>query len=129
MNITLKQIEAFYWTVQLRSLTRAAERLSASQPAMSARIAELEQALGMKLFVRMPRGLNPTAKGRQFLVYAEQFLSLTDEVQAHVCMDEITLKQQAGEKNERKSRQNCGVVSIDDISSRCSRLPQESATG
>ena len=35
MNITLKQIEAFYWTVQLRSLTRAAERLSASQPAMS----------------------------------------------------------------------------------------------
>ena len=44
MNITLKQIEVFYWTLQLRSLTRAAERLSASQPAMSARIAELEQA-------------------------------------------------------------------------------------
>lgn len=48
MNITLKQIEAFYWTVQLRNLTRAAERLSTSQPAMSARIAELEQALGLK---------------------------------------------------------------------------------
>ena len=58
MNITLKQIEAFYWTVQLRNLTRAAERLSTSQPAMSARIAELEQALGLKLFLR--RATRPT---------------------------------------------------------------------
>ena len=58
MNITLKQIEAFYWTVQLRSLTRAAEHLSTSQSAMSARIAELEHALGLKLFLRRPRGLH-----------------------------------------------------------------------
>lgn len=43
------------------SLTRAAQRLSLSQPAVTAQLRALEEALGRPLFTRLPRGVAPTA--------------------------------------------------------------------
>lgn len=48
------------------SLTRAAQALSLTQPAVSKALAELEQALGFALFIRGPRGLQLTASGALF---------------------------------------------------------------
>jgi DNA-binding transcriptional LysR family regulator len=52
MRITLRQIEAFYWTAKLGSIHAAADHLNFSQPAVSARIKELEGALNLELFTR-----------------------------------------------------------------------------
>jgi DNA-binding transcriptional LysR family regulator len=75
-KVTLKQIEAFYWTAELGSFSAAAGRLNTTQPAISNRIREFESALDVKIFdadVRTPR-LSP--KGREILAVCEQFLHL-----------------------------------------------------
>ena len=57
-KVTLKQIEAFYWTAELGSFSAAAGRLNTTQPAISNRIREFETALDLKIFaadVRCPR--------------------------------------------------------------------------
>jgi DNA-binding transcriptional LysR family regulator len=46
-----------------RNVTRAGRRLGLSQPATSAALARLRLMLGDDLFVRTPRGLEPTARG------------------------------------------------------------------
>lgn len=45
------------------SLSEAARRLAADHTTVARRVGELEQALGLKLFDRMPRGWVPTAEG------------------------------------------------------------------
>ena len=43
--MNLRFVEAFYWAVTLKSITRAAEKLHVTQSAMSSRIAALEDAM------------------------------------------------------------------------------------
>lgn len=45
------------------SLSRAAIGLHVTQPALSKALAEIEQALGFRVFERTPRGLHPTGQG------------------------------------------------------------------
>lgn len=52
------------------NLTKAAERLYMTQPAVSLAIKELEQYYGIKLFDRLGRRLQITDAGKQFLQYA-----------------------------------------------------------
>ena len=49
------------------SLTRAAERVFTSAPAVSAQLKALEDELGVKLFERMPRGMVLTEAGERLL--------------------------------------------------------------
>jgi DNA-binding transcriptional LysR family regulator len=53
----------FRAVMENRSVTRAAEALQVSQPAVSAQVAKLESQLGFRLFERAGRGLRPTAEG------------------------------------------------------------------
>ena len=50
-----RSLETFYWVAQLRSFRAAAEHLHTTQPAVSQRIANLEDELGVKLLERGPR--------------------------------------------------------------------------
>ncbi|MEV6481490.1 LysR family transcriptional regulator [Streptomyces sp. NPDC051576] len=52
----------------------AATELSITQQAVSKRIAALERAVGVRLFVRTPRGAEPTVDGRAFLPHARELL-------------------------------------------------------
>ena len=63
------KIRAFLTIVQLGSFTAAARKLGLTQPAVSAQIASLEQALGVTLFER-GRELSLTPPGEHFLGYA-----------------------------------------------------------
>jgi DNA-binding transcriptional LysR family regulator len=53
--LNLRFIETFVWVARLRSFTAAAEKLYTTQAAISARIATLEEDLGVKLFERETR--------------------------------------------------------------------------
>ena len=59
----------------------AAEKLSATQPAISQRIASLESDLGVRLFDRDVRGIKLTAKGRELLSHAERMLQMRRDMQ------------------------------------------------
>jgi DNA-binding transcriptional LysR family regulator len=54
------------------SLSAASRALRLSQPTLSRRLAELEEALSVSLFLRGPRGLTLTAAGERLLVIAER---------------------------------------------------------
>ncbi len=59
----LKPLRAFCQTARLGSISRAAEALFLSQPAISLQIKALERALGHRLFERRGRRLNLTREG------------------------------------------------------------------
>ena len=71
----LYQLKTFVAIAQERSLTRAAERVFTSPPAVSAQIKALEDELGVKLFDRTPRGMVLTEAGARLLEEAEHTLA------------------------------------------------------
>jgi len=54
------------------SLSAASRALGVSQPTLSRRLVLLEEALGVSLFLRGPRGLTPTAAGERLVKVAER---------------------------------------------------------
>jgi DNA-binding transcriptional LysR family regulator len=60
-NLDLNLLRVFDAVARERHVTRAAERLHLSQPAVSNALARLRQALGDELFLRRPGGVEPTA--------------------------------------------------------------------
>ena len=56
----LTRLRTFLEAFRAGSLSRAAERLSLSQPTATAHLQTLEGAVGKPLFERFPRGLKPT---------------------------------------------------------------------
>ncbi len=70
----IRQLETFVSIATLRSFRAAANRLNVTQPAISLRLAALEQELGVKLIERSGSLVRPTAKGLELLVHAEQVL-------------------------------------------------------
>jgi DNA-binding transcriptional LysR family regulator len=61
-----------------RSILHAAEAANLTQPAASKLLAELEHALGVKLFERLPRGVVPTAYGEVMIRRAGAALAEMD---------------------------------------------------
>lgn len=82
--MNFRQYEALYWIGRLGSFHAAARQLKTSQPAISARIRELEGALGIKLFERIDRKALLTTKGRELLPYAAQIMGLVADIRQHV---------------------------------------------
>lgn len=67
MRVSLAQLEAFFWTVQLGSAHRAAQHLNVAQPTMSLRLKDLSAAIGVEVLERTGRGLRVTPEGRALL--------------------------------------------------------------
>jgi DNA-binding transcriptional LysR family regulator len=66
-RLRLRGLHVFFTVAQLGSLAKAAAQLRVSQPAVSQLIADLEHAVGAKLFDRSSRGVQPTVYGRALL--------------------------------------------------------------
>lgn len=78
------QVEAFLEIVRQRNLSRAAAALHVTQPALTARLQQLERELRTPLFERRHRGMRLTEAGRAFLPYAERALDALDAGRALV---------------------------------------------
>lgn len=89
--MNLRRLQAFRAVYEAGSVTRAAERLHTTQPALSRLIGDLEVELGLKLFVRQRRRLVPTPEGRTFFHEAEKALAAVDHI-ADIARDIRTLK-------------------------------------
>ena len=87
MNVTLKHLRAFSAVARARGFTRAAEASGLSQPALTASIRQLEEALGLALFERTTRRVRLTADGLSFLPVAERLLADFDNAIASVRAD------------------------------------------
>src|SRR5207237_3000722 len=84
-EMDIYQLKTFVAVAREGSITRASEVLHLSQPAVSAHIKAIEDALGLALFERTPRGMSLTHDGQRLLAKAEQALAVHQEL-----MDEAT---------------------------------------
>ena len=82
--VDFKTIETFLWVATLGSFRGAAQKLNTTQPAISQRIAQLEEEMGVKLLQRDRRAASLTPSGRQLMVYAEKLIGLRAEMLAAV---------------------------------------------
>src|SRR5262244_2760304 len=75
----LSDLLIFRAVVQAGGITRAAERLNRVQSNVTTRIRQLEQDLGVALFVRDGKRLRLAPAGHLLLDYADRLLLLADE--------------------------------------------------
>lgn len=85
----LRVLNYFLATAQELNMTRAAEKLLVSQPALSRQIADLEVELGVKLFIRKPRQLILTPAGQYLQEQAKEILTLTQKTRENLQSSEI----------------------------------------
>lgn len=76
----LRYLQALRAVMETGTVTGAAQRLHRTQPQVSRLIANLEQELGFKIFVRHKRRLTPTKEGRLFYNQIERALSEFDGI-------------------------------------------------
>ncbi|GGC86994.1 pca operon transcription factor PcaQ [Undibacterium terreum] len=69
-RIKLRHLQCFLAVMQHRSLQKAADAMSITQPAVSKTIAEMEEIMGARLFERGRNGAKPTDKAELFWRYA-----------------------------------------------------------
>jgi DNA-binding transcriptional LysR family regulator len=77
--VLIAQLEAFLAVAEQRSVSRAAKVLYLTQPALSARLRNLERELGTDLFDRTPKGVRLTEAGLAFRPYAQRALQTVAE--------------------------------------------------
>ena len=75
----LKQLQYFVVCAQTGSFSDAAKVLYSTQPSVSKVVKALEDALGMQLFERLPRGIRLTVQGQKVYRYA---CRITNEIEA-----------------------------------------------
>ena len=73
----LKQLQYFVVCAQTGSFSDAAKVLYSTQPSVSKVVKALEDALGMQLFERLPRGIRLTVQGQKVYQYASR---ITNEI-------------------------------------------------
>lgn len=84
MRINVDQLYAFWMVVSSGGVRRAAERMNLSQPAVTARIKNLEAVLAVQLFDRSAAGMCLTKRGERLMQYAEQFLQLDELIHRNI---------------------------------------------
>lgn len=86
----LRVLNYFVATAQELNMTRAAQKLLVSQPALSRQIADLEGELGVKLFNRQPRHLTLTPAGQYLYEQAKEILTLASKTKSNLQSSAVT---------------------------------------
>ncbi|MEL6520799.1 MAG: LysR family transcriptional regulator [Pseudomonadota bacterium] len=83
-RINIEQLRTFLAVVRHGGVRRAALGLNLTQPAVTARVKNLEDTLGCALFERRSDGMKLTKRGELLLAHAEKFEHLADLVERDV---------------------------------------------
>lgn len=75
MNINFELYKVFYAVANSKSISKGAEKLMISQPAVTQSIKTLEYELGGKLFIRTPKGVILTDEGQELYNYINDGMS------------------------------------------------------
>jgi DNA-binding transcriptional LysR family regulator len=76
--MTLQQLKYVVGVAAYGSISEAADHLFISQPSLSTAVKELEEEVGIRIFLRTSQGVSITAEGTEFLGYARQILEQTN---------------------------------------------------
>ena len=82
--MTLDQLKTFLWVSRLGGVRKAAIEMNLSQPAVSGRIAALEESLGVVLFDRTSKGLDLTKRGILLREHAERIADIVESIKGEV---------------------------------------------
>lgn len=82
--MTIRHLRVFLAVYQAGSITRAAETLYMSQPAVSRAIQEMEKHYGVRLFERLNHRLYETESGRRMYAYALHLVDGFDRMEQSV---------------------------------------------
>ena len=88
----LKHIRSFAAVAREGNLTRAAEHLHLTQPALSLQLKNFQESLDLTLFSRSAQGLSPNADGRALLPPALRVLDALDDFQRAIATLRDTLQ-------------------------------------
>ena len=80
----LSDLNVFRTVVQAGGITRAAEKLNRVQSNVTTRIRQLEEQLGVELFIRAGKRLHLSPAGNVLLGYADRLLDLANEARESV---------------------------------------------
>ena len=80
--MNLKHLRYFWAVARMGGVARAAEQLDLTPQTISGQVKLLEEDLGIALFRPAGRGLELTEAGNMALSYADEILSLTDEMKS-----------------------------------------------
>lgn len=89
----LRELRTFEAVARYGNLTRAAQWLGLTQPAVSGQIQALEREVGLRLVERLPRGVVLTEAGQALLDYARRLMAT--EAEASAVMGEFRGQQAA----------------------------------
>lgn len=85
-RLTLRGLRILLAVAEAGSIRKAGQALHLTQPAVTAAVAELEDAVGARLFERLPTGVAPTVHGERFIGRAKAIMGelrlATEEIEA-----------------------------------------------
>lgn len=90
------QLRAFMTVAREGNLTRAAEQLHVTQPAVSLQIKALQEEIGFPLFTRTAGGMVLTSDGIKMLPLAEKLLADLQEFRRHAALLQASVGELAG---------------------------------
>ena len=83
-NIDFELYKVFYYVAKNRNLSKAANDLFISQPAVSQAVKKLEEELGIKLFYRTKSGMNLTEDGEVLYSYLKKPIECLNNGKRHL---------------------------------------------
>lgn len=72
------------------SITKSAETFYIAQPNLSAALRDLENEIGIKIFIRTSRGTEPTPEGKDFITYAQSIIEQVELLESHYTKQKLS---------------------------------------
>ena len=84
MNTDYNLYKIFLYLFEEKSISRTANKLYVSQPAISYSLKELESQLGYTLFYRNSKGIEPTLEAKELYSYISTAFNILNDAEEHI---------------------------------------------
>lgn len=84
MNMDYNLYKIFLYLYEEKSISKTANKLYVSQPAISYSLKELESSLGYTLFTRNSKGIEPTIEAKELYNYIRTAFNILNDAEEHV---------------------------------------------